>query len=133
MNYILDTHSFIWSVLSLNMLSKEAMQMIRDSNNSIHISVVTFWEISLKYSIGKLKTEGVNPEDFPGLAERSSYSILPISFREASTIHRLEWRKNHKDPFDRMLIWQAIQNEFTLISKDSDFGLYEQVGLKLLW
>jgi PIN domain nuclease of toxin-antitoxin system len=130
---LLDTHSFIWATTDSNKLSKEATRIIENVNNEVCISVVTFWEMSVKHSVGKMNFGNLAVEDFIELAQKSKFSIVELPASVAATAHRLPWRKNHKDPFDRMLIWKAMQNNFHLVSKDSDFLLYSDLGLKLIW
>jgi len=133
MKYLLDTHSFIWTITDVKKLSKNARQIIEDSNNEVGVSVVTFWEISIKKSIGKISFGKFMPEDFVSMANRSQFTIIGLAATVAATAYRLPWRKDHNDPFDRMLVWKAIQNDFHLVSKDSDFSLYKDLGLKLIW
>jgi PIN domain nuclease of toxin-antitoxin system len=132
MNYLLDTHTFLWTLFSPEELSKPAAQEIMSPLHDISISVVTLWEISLKYAIGKLELQGVEPEELPESAEKTGMDIIPLSAMEAAGFHKLP-RLRHKDPFDRLLIWQAIQRDMILISKDHEFDKYRKLGLKRLW
>ena len=133
MNYLLDTHTLIWSILQVDRIPVPTRAILRDSENTIAVSVVSFWEVSIKYGLGKIKLNGVTPEDFPTEAEKSNYTILTLKPSEATSGHQLTWLGNHRDPFDRILIWQAIQNNMTIVSNDADFGLYRTLGLKLIW
>lgn len=132
MKYLLDTHAFLWMVFDDDRLSKTARRVVSNIENTIYISTITYWEISLKYGLGKLELEGVTPEELPHIAQEMSLETLPLSVGEVSTFHRLP-RMEHKDPFDRLIIWQAIQRELLLISKDEHFKDYQEWGLKLLW
>ena len=132
MNLLMDTHVFLWSLFSPDKLSKELIGEITSPNNDVAVSVVTFWEISLKFSLGKLELTGVKPEDLPDFANQMDLETLTITAAEASSFHRLP-RLSHKDPFDRIIIWQSIQRNMTLISKDRDFKAYRQFGLQTLW
>ena len=132
MNLLLDTHVFLWSLFTPDKLSEAIIREIKSPKNDVAVSVVTFWEISLKFSLGKLELAGVKPEDLPDFADQMNLEILPVTAAEASSFHRLP-RLSHKDPFDRIIIWQAIQREMTLISKDRDFKSYRQFGLRTLW
>ena len=93
---------------------------------------MTFWEISLKAGIGKLTLTDCLPDELPGIADRLGYLPLLLESDEASSFYRLP-RAAHKDPFDRMLIWQAIQRKLILISKDSAFDEYRSIGLQTFW
>jgi PIN domain nuclease of toxin-antitoxin system len=132
MKLLLDTHGFLWSLFTPEKLSRGALREIKSPDNDVAVSVVTFWEISLKYAIGKLELTGVNPEELPDFADQMNLETLPITAAEASSFHKLP-RLSHKDPFDRMIIWQAIQRRMTLVSKDRDFGVYRKFGLRTFW
>ena len=132
MNLLLDTHGFLWALFSPEKLSRKATREIKSSENDVAVSVVTFWEISLKYGLGKLEMTGVLPEELPDFARQMNLTILGITPDEASSFHNLP-RLLHKDPFDRIIIWQAIQRKIILISKDRDFKAYHKFGLKSFW
>ena len=132
MNCLLDTHTFLWTLFEPSQLSSVAKAAIQDHQNTGHVSSVTFWEISLKFSLGKLVLKNCKPEDLIEMIRKLDFEILELRPPEAATFYQLP-RTPHKDPFDRMLIWQAIQNDLTLISRDKDFQTYRQWGLKTLW
>ena len=132
MNILLDTHVFLWSLFTPDKLSKAVIREIKSPDNDVAVSVVTFWEISLKYALGKLELTGVNPEELPDFATQMNLEILPITATEASTFHKLP-RLTHKDPFDCIIIWQAIQRKMILVSKDRDFKAYHKSGLRTVW
>lgn len=132
MNLLLDTHGFLWALFSPEKLSRKATREITSSENDVAVSVVTFWEISLKYGLGKLEMTGVLPEELPDFARQMNLTILGITPDEASSFHNLP-RLLHKDPFDRIIIWQAIQRKIILISKDRDFKAYHKFGLRTFW
>jgi len=133
MIYLLDTHTFIWSVLQSDNLSKNSKEIISDKNNEICVSTVSFWEISLKTQIKKYAFENINISDLPQYARNMDFTIIDMQENETITFHNLPLKKNHKDPFDRMLIWQAITKDMTIISKDELFEQYKKNGLKLIW
>ena len=132
MNILLDTHVFLWSLFTPDKLSKAVIREIKSPNNDVAVSVVTFWEISLKYALGKLELTGVKPEELPDFAAQMNLEILSITAAEASTFHKLP-RLSHNDPFDCIIIWQAIQRKMTLVSKGSDFKAYHKFGLRTFW
>jgi PIN domain nuclease of toxin-antitoxin system len=132
MRYLLDTHSLLWSLFSPEKLSASARKQIRSRENEVFASVVTFWEISLKYAMGKLELVDTGPEELPGAAENMGLDILPLRPEEAASFYKLP-RLAHKDPFDRLIIWQAIQGKATLISRDREFKVYGKFGLKIHW
>jgi PIN domain nuclease of toxin-antitoxin system len=82
--------------------------------------------------LGKIEIKGLNPEDLPAAAKEAYFETIELEPREAASFHRLP-RIGHKDPFDRLIIWQAIQRDFLLISADRHFGAYQEYGLELFW
>lgn len=96
------------------------------------VSVVSFWEISLKYATGKLELVNVTPDDFPAITRQTGLAIIPLADTEAASFHHLPLLA-HKDPFDRLLIWQAVSRQLTLVSRDRSFSAYQKQGLKLAW
>ena len=99
--------------------------------NNVAVSSVTFWEISIKYALGKL-TLGCKPDDLLEYADDMGFAKISLTPEEAALFHQLP-KYAHKDTFDRMLIWQAIANDLTLISIDSKFDDYGQCGLQVIW
>jgi PIN domain nuclease of toxin-antitoxin system len=131
MNYLIDTHIFLWSLFSPQKISKPAAQTIRKSENRIFVSSVTFWEIALKYALKKLELKGITPDELPEFADRMDFEILNLNAEDAASFHNLP-RIAHRDPFDRMIIWQAIREKMILISKDKEIQFYQEFGLKIL-
>ncbi len=132
MKYLLDTHTFLWVLFDDNNLSEMVKEIIRDLENKIYVSVISYWEISLKFATGKLELEGITPDELPVQAEQIGIQTLEISKEEVSTFYNLPKMK-HKDPFDRLIIWQAINRNIILISKDKEMKDYQRFGLKTLW
>ena len=118
MNLLLDTHTLIWVFDGSSKLSEEARVAIEDGRNLVYVSAVTAWEIAIKKSIGKLRLNG---DYLNGLKQ---YRFIPLNI---TTEHSLEVEflpKYHKDPFDRMLIAQAIYENLTIITRDSEIVKY---------
>ena len=130
MTYLLDTHYMLWTVADTKKLSKNIKELISDPDNTIIVSAVSFWEVSLKRSVGKLNVEGFAPEVLPKACKQMGLEIEVLSVENCSTYHQLK-ATYHKDPFDRMIIWQAICNNYTLISVDSNVKKYTSEGLKV--
>lgn len=118
MKYLLDTHVILWIIGSSNLLSKKAKATIENSENKIYVSSVSLWEISLKFRLGKLSLSGMKPSQIPEILSKSNIETINLESADASTYDQLKVI-HHRDPFDRMLIWQCILRKFTLISKDS--------------
>lgn len=129
---LLDTHSFLWAVLAPEKLSAATRRLIANPANEMHVSTITFWEIALKFSIGKLRLWGCTPEDLVGAGRQMGLSISAPSAEESAGFHRLA-RLPHKDPFDRMLIWQCLQRNWTLVTRDKELTAYRALGLKTAW
>ncbi|MCI0626037.1 MAG: type II toxin-antitoxin system VapC family toxin [Acidobacteria bacterium] len=132
MDYLLDTHSFLWAVFEPKKLSKAARALIIRAEHRIFISSVTFWAISLKCALGRLELVNCLPDDLPDVANQMGIVQVGLEAKVAASFYRLP-RQLHKDPFDRMIIWLAIQKPFILISKDKEFGAYSEYGLQTAW
>ncbi len=132
MNCLLDTHTLLWSALDTGKLSPVAKSAILDTDNDIHVSIVSFWEISLKYSTGRLELKGILPDDFPKISADMGFSILELIPETVSTFHKLP-KVRTNDPFDRLIAWQAIKSGMSLISIDKAFDDYAGYDLKRLW
>ncbi len=131
MTYLLDTHYMLWAIADTKKLSKTIKELITDPENRVVVSAISFWEISLKSSLGKLQIFGFTPEDLPAACLAMGFEVESLSAEDSSTYHHLS-ATYHKDPFDRMLIWQAIRNNYTLISADGNVKKYATEGLKVL-
>lgn len=131
MNYLLDTHILLWAILSPKTLSQKATEILLDPEQTKYVSMLTFWEISLKYSLGKLDLTGIMPEQFPTLVRETGFEIATLDIEIVASFYKLP--QTHKDPFDRMLVWQAIMNKYTLISKDATLAVYKPQGLNMIW
>lgn len=132
MNCLLDTHALLWSLFSPEKLGRRAADALRLSENGIAVSAVSFWEISLKCALGKLELRGVTPEDLPDAAIRTGFDLLPLAPEEAASFHRLPLQA-HRDPFDRLIIWQAISRGLTLVTRDRSCEQYRALGLRTIW
>lgn len=82
---------------------------------------MTYWELSLKYGLGKLELNGVEPDAFPEAAAAMGFETLPLDPGAAAGFHRLP-RQSHRDPFDRLLVWQAIRSDCVLVTRDADLS-----------
>jgi PIN domain nuclease of toxin-antitoxin system len=130
MTCLLDTHYMLWALADTKKLSARIRETIVNPDNRIFVSSISFWEVSLKSSLGKLSISGFSPADLPEACSRIGFEIRSLSPEDASTYHLLQ-ATDHKDPFDRMLIWQAIRNDYTFISVDKQVKKYAKEGLKL--
>ena len=127
MNYLLDTSPYIWLIDNDPRLSATAKAIIEDSNNQIYISVVSFWEIVIKRSLGKLDFDSTLSQMYQDI-RTLDITLLPIQQTHLEALEVLGYQSNHKDPFDRLIISQAVADELSIISGDGKFPMY-QVGL----
>ena len=132
MNYILDTHAMIWALFDSSRLSENVKQIILNPENNIYVSIISFWEISLKYNLGKITFGKITPDRLPDYIKKSGYYILNLEPEVVASFHKLP-SDGHKDPFDRLIIWQSIHSNFTLLSKDDNFEKYKKYKLEVLW
>ncbi len=132
MNYLLDTHTLIWAVTDPRQLSPSATELITDGRHDIVVSVVSFWEIALKHGLQKLTLAGLTPADFPQAALDTGFRLLELDAQTTATYYQLT-ATYHKDPFDRMLIWQALCQDYALISCDENVAKYTSEGLRVIW
>jgi PIN domain nuclease of toxin-antitoxin system len=103
-------------------LSEAARAAISHPDNPISVSAVSFWEIALKYRLGKLKLSGVTPEALPDAALRQGFDLMPLDARLAAGFSALPDIPKHRDPFDRMLAAQALAEGATLVTADRVFA-----------
>lgn len=128
MKVMIDSHMVVWSAVLPSKISAAAREIIQTAD--VFVSAASWWEISIKYSIGKLKLAGGTPSDLWLECQRMGFGLLPVTGEEASSVYLL--KAIHRDPFDRLIIWQAIQNNLPLISDDRFFTAYQSLGLKLI-
>ena len=126
MNYLLDTHVFLWACFEPSKLSNKVVEIIENPKNILFLSSASIWEISIKMGIGKLKIIS-NDIDFKLFIEKSIQNLdlkeLPVKKEHIFELHKLPYI--HKDPFDRILIAQAISEGLILITNDSFIQSYE--------
>jgi len=127
MRVLLDTHAFLWFIGGDSELSKQARAVIENPQNEKYISIASFWEIAIKQSLGKLVLD-VPFSVLKTEAFSNGFQILPIDFGDTLRLTTLP--THHRDPFDRIIIAQSMENKLTLLSKDSNFSFYD---IKVLW
>jgi PIN domain nuclease of toxin-antitoxin system len=123
---LLDTHAFIWYSEDDSKLPASIKTEIETADR-VYISIASLWEIAIKLSIGKLSLRS-NYESIEASLEPAGIILLPISF--ADTVRVMNLPLHHRDPFDRILIAQAINNSLTLVSCDAAFTAYP---IQLRW
>ena len=127
MNLLLDTHVFLWWIDD-DPLPAPSLQAIRDPEHTVWLSAASAWEMTIKASLGKLRL----PDRAARYAEHhrqlNGFGCLPIETAALDCLESLPF--HHRDPFDRLLIAQAIARDFTLVSADATFDAYP---VKRLW
>jgi len=116
MKLLLDTHIFLWLITNDPQLSGKARFAIEDGNNDVFLSVVSVWEIAIKYKLGKLPLPQA-PELFLPI-QRQLHSVTSLSLEEGCVQQLVQLPDLHRDPFDRMLISQALHHNLTLVTED---------------
>ncbi len=130
MNYVVDTHILLWLIKEPAKISKQQLQVLQNPNNQIFISNISFWEITLKYNTGKLNLQGFLPHDLPQVAVNLGLTILNIDAQTMADCYQLSQVDQHKDPFDKLLIWLCINHNYTLVSTDTQLEPYKKHNLK---
>ncbi len=122
MRYLLDTHAFIWWAGEPAHLSSLALSLCHDPTHTLLLSVASVWEMQIKSQLGKLHLALPLSEIVESQQQTNRLEILAISLTHIWSLAKLP--EHHKDPFDRLLISQAITEGLTLISHDSDIARY---------
>jgi len=125
---LLDTHTFFWWISGSSRLSLPARQAIADDDNDVLISAASAWEIATKYRLGKLPSARELALDIGGAIAAQNFEELPISVEDAVRAGSLPGP--HRDPFDRMLIAQALAHSLLFVSNES---LFDRYGVRRLW
>ena len=123
MRILLDTHIFLWFISGDSQLSIYTRDLIRDSDNEVYLSVVSVWESIIKYQLGKLPLPKTPEIYLP--KQRDAHQINSLSIDEASVIQLINLPLLHRDPFDRMLICQALQHGLMIATVDSAIRAYD--------
>lgn len=119
MMYMIDAHILLWWLFDDRRLSSRLKGVIKDDKNNISVSVITVWEVILKQSLGKLKA----PDDLIKSIESDGFEILALDIEHITRLTDLPFI--HRDPFDRLLIAQAIAEDYTIITVDKYIKQYE--------
>lgn len=128
MKLLLDTCTFLWLITDAEELSGAARTLFVDPGNEVFLSAVSAWEMSVKYSLGRLPLPEP-PERFVP-AQRERHDIAAVALEEQAALYLHKLPPLHRDPFDRMLICQAIQHELTLLTPDP---LITQYPVRTVW
>lgn len=131
MRALLDTHTFLWSLTSLDRIGKSALRTISLQSTEALVSVVSLWELAIKESRGALRFEIPFDELIQSAVETSGFVLLPIKHEHLLRVGSLPFPANgHADPFDRMLVAQALAEGIDLLSADAKLDAY---GVRRVW
>jgi PIN domain nuclease of toxin-antitoxin system len=128
MRLLLDSHTFLWFVLNDPQLSGVALNLVHDPANDILISPASYWEIAIKVRLGKINLNASYDDFMHRGIVGNDFEILPIEPRHTSLLTTLPL--HHRDPFDRLLVAQALTEAVPIVSTDAAFDSY---GVQRLW
>ena len=129
MNFILDTHTFIWLDTEPERLSQTALRVCENQDNQLYLSMVSVWEMQIKNQLGKLNLRLPIAEMIAVQQQENDLKLLPIQLEQIYQLNNLPLY--HNDPFDRLLLAQALQENMAIISVDSKFSHYDNV--RIIW
>lgn len=128
MNLLLDTHALLWFLLDEVSLSKRARELIIGANESVFVSPASLWEIAIKISLGKYALSRPFTEFWNEQLDKNNFKVIPVTVAHVGRVVNLPF--HHRDPFDRLLIAQSLEEQIPIVSNDKWFDLY---GVKRLW
>jgi PIN domain nuclease of toxin-antitoxin system len=114
---LVDTHVFLWFASDLPKLQSATRELLEDGGNDVFVSVVSAWEIAIKQSVGKLDLPEPAETWVPKVLKATGLEVLAVDLRSVLRTRALPW--HHRDPFDRLLVAQALEHRLTLCSKDT--------------
>jgi PIN domain nuclease of toxin-antitoxin system len=128
MKYLLDTHTLIWFIGGEASLSAAVRELIENEENEVFVSIASLWEIAIKFSLGKLNLARPFDELFPAQLITNDIQLLSITPEHLSTLCTLPF--HHRDPFDRLIIAQALVEKMSVLGVDAAFDFYD---VKRIW
>ena len=128
MKYLLDTAVWLWSLNSPELIGDEGREILERGDEEVFLSAVTSWEVSIKMRVGKLDFPGPPAHHVPRFMEKQNLRPLSVTHRHAAKVYDLA--AHHGDPFDRMLIAQALVEDMVILTSDRSFKKYPA---PLLW
>ena len=127
MDLLIDTHAVIWFITEDSKLPLKTKKIIENSENNCYVSIATYWEIAIKHSLGRLNLDS-DLENIFQIIEKTGFEILPITTNQILINAGLP--HHHQDPFDRIIIAQAIIEDLKIVTKDGQFENYQ---VSLVW
>jgi PIN domain nuclease of toxin-antitoxin system len=128
MTYLLDTVVWLWSLDSIDRINRRALEVLQSGEETIYFSAATAWEVSIKASLGKLRLPAPPHTCVLNFAEKQG--LRPLSITQLHAVKVYDLPPHHRDPFDRLIIAQAITENMTVLTADRDFDRYP---VEVLW
>jgi hypothetical protein len=127
MNYLLDTHTFLWFASGSGNLPEKVLEKISDAEVICYLSIASLWEIAIKMEIGKLSMS-MGFDEISDFCFRNKFQILQIEIQHLLELQKLT--RFHSDPFDRLIIAQAASDDLVIMTRDNNFSNYP---VQLMW
>ena len=128
MNILLDTHALLWLITGDKRLSKTSMKIFLNTDNRLYFSIISLWEICIKKSLDKISLKNNWLDIIQEEMKTNSIQWLPVEVHHCAKVIELPFY--HRDPFDRMLIAQAMTEDLSILSRDNRFSAYD---IKCIW
>lgn len=128
MRLLLDTHAFLWWVEDDAAFSRRARSAVADAANECLLSLASVWEMAIKISLGKLRLRSPLERFVPEQLAANGFQLLEIRLEDAARVSKLAF--HHRDPFDRLLVAQAMGGRLAVVSHDPAFRKY---GVRCIW
>ena len=125
---LVDTHAILWWLAGDERLSKRARKILQDPENKRWVSIASLWEIAIKMSSGRLPAEGLTLGTIAGLLKAQQFAILPVRLEDLLRLELLPWL--HRDPFDRLIVAQALEEGISLLTAD---GVMSHYPVQTIW
>ena len=126
--YLLDTHTFLWFINDDKALSASAKGLIENPENILYLSIASVWEMAIKVSLGKLEVSSPFAEFIEEQLRENNITLLEIQISHTGLVSTLPFY--HRDPFDRLIIAQALAENFSILGKD---GVFDNYGVARYW
>jgi PIN domain nuclease of toxin-antitoxin system len=122
MKYLLDSVIWVWSISAVERINEIGREILENGREEIYLSAASSWELSIKMRLGKLNLPGPPAQCIPEFMAKQGLRSLPVTHLHAVKVYDLPL--HHQDPFDRLIIAQAITEEMAILTSDRDFGKY---------
>ena len=128
MRVLLDTHALLWLITGDKRLSKTSIKIFLNTDNRLYFSIISLWEICIKKSLDKISLKNNWLDIIQEEMKTNSIQWLPVEVHHCAKVIELPFY--HRDPFDRMLIAQAMTEDLSILSRDNRFSAYD---IKCIW